>query len=68
MENPNIADSHPITNEMQVNLHMLRLLMLKRVGGEIHGADVVAVDECSWRAGSEAQPRAVRAGPPQPRR
>jgi hypothetical protein len=32
MENPNIANSHP-------------LLMLNRVGGEVHGADVVAVDE-----------------------
>jgi hypothetical protein len=30
---------------MQVNLHMLRPLMLNRVGGEVHGADVVAVDE-----------------------
>jgi hypothetical protein len=33
MENPNISDSHPVTNEVQVNLHMLRLLMLNRVGG-----------------------------------
>jgi hypothetical protein len=45
MENPNISNSHPITNKVQVNLHMLRLLMLNRVGGEEHGADVVAVDE-----------------------
>jgi hypothetical protein len=30
---------------MQVNLHMLRPLMLNRVGGEVHGADVVAVHE-----------------------
>jgi hypothetical protein len=43
MENPNISDSHLVTNEMPVNLHMLRPLMLKRVGGEVHGADVVAV-------------------------
>ena len=39
MEDPNIA------NEVQVDLHMLRPLMLNGVGGEIHGADVVAVDE-----------------------
>jgi hypothetical protein len=45
MENPNISNSHPVTNEVQVNLHMLRPLMLNRVGGEVHGADVVAVDE-----------------------
>jgi hypothetical protein len=43
-ENPNITNSHPVTNEVQVNLHMLRTLMLNRVGGEVHGADVVAVD------------------------
>jgi hypothetical protein len=45
MENPNIADSHPVTNEMQVNLHMLRPLMLNRIGGEVHSVDVVTVDE-----------------------
>jgi hypothetical protein len=45
MENPNIANSHPVSNEVQVNLHMLRPLMLNRVDGEVHGADVLAVDE-----------------------
>jgi len=44
MEYPNIADSDPVANEVQVDLHMLRPLMLNVVGGEIHGADV-AVDE-----------------------
>jgi hypothetical protein len=47
MENPNISNSHTVTNEVQVNLHMLRPLMLNRVGGEVHGADVVTVDECA---------------------
>ena len=45
MEDPKIIDSDPVTNEVQVDLHMLRPLMLNGVGGEIHGADVVAVDE-----------------------
>src|SRR6185503_11110008 len=45
MEYPNIADCDPVAHEVQVNLHVLRLLMLNGVGGEIHGADVVAVDE-----------------------
>jgi hypothetical protein len=45
MENPNIADSHPIANEMQVNLHMFSPLMLNQIGGELHGADVVTVDK-----------------------
>ena len=41
MEDPNVADSDPVANEVQVDLHMLRSLMLNGVGGEIHGADVV---------------------------
>src|SRR6185437_11015440 len=45
MEYPNIADGDPVTHEVQVDLHMLRPLMLDGVGGEVHGADVVAVDE-----------------------
>ena len=45
MENPNIADGDPVAHEVQVDLHMLRPLMLDGVSGEIHGADVVAVDE-----------------------
>ena len=34
-----------VAHEVWVDLHMLRPLMLDGVGGEIHGADVVAVDE-----------------------
>ena len=45
MEDPNIADSDPVANEVQVDLHMLRPLMLNGIGGEIHDADVVAVNE-----------------------
>jgi hypothetical protein len=45
MENPNISNSHPVTNEVLVNLHMLHPLMLNRVGGEVHDANVVALDE-----------------------
>ena len=44
MEYPNIADGDSVAHEVQVNLHMLRSLMLDGVGGEIHDADVVAVD------------------------
>jgi hypothetical protein len=36
MENPNIANSHPVSNEVQVNLHMLHPLMLNQVSGEVH--------------------------------
>ena len=36
MEDTNIADSDPVVNEVQVDLHMLRPLMLNGVGGEVH--------------------------------
>ena len=45
MEYPNIADGDPVAHGVQVDLHMLRPLMLDGVSGEIHGVDVVAVDE-----------------------
>ena len=45
MKYPNIADCDPVAHEVQVHLHVLRPLMLDGVGGEIHGADVVAIDE-----------------------
>ena len=45
MENPNIADGDPVAHEVQVDLHVLRSLMLNGVGGEVHGANFVAVDE-----------------------
>ena len=45
MEDPNIADSNLAANEVQVDLHILCPLMLNGVSGEIHSADVVAVDE-----------------------
>ena len=34
-----------VAHEVQIDLHMLRPLVLDGVGEEIHGADVVAVDE-----------------------
>ena len=54
MEYPNIADGDSIAHEVQVNLHMLRPLMLDGVSGEIHDADVVAVDERAL--GERAEP------------
>jgi nucleoside-triphosphatase THEP1 len=44
-ENPNVIDSDTLADEVQVDLHVLRALMLHGIGGEIHRADVVAVDE-----------------------
>ena len=45
IEYPNIVDGDPVAHEVQVDLHMLRPLMLNGVGGEVHSADVVIVDE-----------------------
>ena len=45
MKNPNLADGDPVPNEVEVDLNMLRPLVLNRVGGEVHGANVVAVDK-----------------------
>jgi nucleoside-triphosphatase THEP1 len=46
-ENPNITSDDPLADKVQVNLHVLRALMLHGIGGEVHHADVVAVDEAS---------------------
>jgi hypothetical protein len=34
-----------LADEVQVDLHVLRMLMLHEIGGEVDGADVVAVDK-----------------------
>jgi hypothetical protein len=36
---------------MKINLHMLGALILNEVGGEVHGADIVTVDDGAprWR-------------------
>jgi hypothetical protein len=39
-------------DEMQVDLHVLRALMLHEIGGEVDRADVVAVDECGALKGA----------------
>jgi hypothetical protein len=45
VENPNGADGDEVADEVLVDLHVFGPLVLDRVGGEIHRADVVAVDE-----------------------
>ena len=49
MEDADLTDGNLLSDEMKINLHMLRALMLNGVGG---GADVVAVDESAarWRS------------------
>jgi hypothetical protein len=43
MENPHITDT--LLDEVEIELDMLRALMLYGVGGEVHGTDVVKVDK-----------------------
>jgi hypothetical protein len=43
----NISDGDTLANEVEINLNMLRALMLDGVGGEVDCADVVAVDQGS---------------------
>jgi hypothetical protein len=38
-----------LSDKMKINLHMFGALMLNGVGGEVHGADVVTVDESVLR-------------------
>jgi hypothetical protein len=45
MEDVNLTFGNLLSDEMKINLHMLRALMLNGVSGEVHGVDVVAVDE-----------------------
>jgi hypothetical protein len=45
MEDADLTDGNLLSDEMKINLHMLHALMLNGVGGEVHDADVVAVDE-----------------------
>lgn len=45
MKNPHISECNPLANKVEVELDMLRALMLDEVGGEVHGADVVTIDK-----------------------
>jgi hypothetical protein len=45
MEDADLTDGNLLSDEMKINLHMLRALMLNGVGGEVQNADVITVDE-----------------------
>jgi hypothetical protein len=52
MEDADLTDGNLLSDKMKINLYMLRALMLNGVGGVVHGADVVTVDESAarWRS------------------
>lgn len=41
--NTNVADSHMLTDEVKIDLNMLRALVLDGVDGEVYNADVVTL-------------------------
>ena len=41
MKHTHISDGNPLANEVEVELDMLRALVLDGVGGEVHGTGVV---------------------------
>jgi hypothetical protein len=49
MEDTDLTDGNILSDEIEINLHMLRALMLNEVGAEVHDADVVVVDESAAR-------------------
>jgi hypothetical protein len=45
VEDTNVPDGNALMDKVKINLNMLGALMLNRVGGEVDGTDVVAVDQ-----------------------
>jgi hypothetical protein len=52
MDDADLTDGNLLSDEMKINLYMLRALMLNEVGGEVHDTDVVTVDEsvAQWQS------------------
>jgi hypothetical protein len=48
----NVPDGNALTDKVKINLNMLGALVLNGVGGELDGADVVAVDQSGLRQGA----------------
>jgi hypothetical protein len=49
VQDAGITGGHVLPHKVEVDLDMLRALVLNGVGGEVDGADVVAVDEGALR-------------------
>jgi hypothetical protein len=49
MQDADITDGHTFSHKVEVDLDMLRALVLNGVGGEVDDADVVIVDEGALR-------------------
>jgi hypothetical protein len=63
MEDADLTDDNLLSDKIKINLHMLDVLMLNGVGGEIHGANIVAIDKCvSRRRGLELVEQLMQPG------
>jgi hypothetical protein len=49
MEDADLIDDNLLSDKMKINLHILGALILNGVGGEVHDANIVAVDKCAPR-------------------
>jgi hypothetical protein len=45
MEDADITNGNSLTHKVEINLNMLRALMLKRVGAKVDSSDVVTIDK-----------------------
>jgi hypothetical protein len=49
VQNVDITDGHTFLHKVEVDLDMLRALVLNGVGGDVDGANIVTVDEGALR-------------------
>jgi hypothetical protein len=49
VQDTDITDGHTFPHKVEVDLDMLRALVLNGVGGEVDGVDVIAVDKGALR-------------------
>jgi hypothetical protein len=49
VQDTDITDGHVLSHNVEVDLDMLRTLVLNGVGGEVDGIDVIVVDEGALR-------------------
>jgi hypothetical protein len=52
MQHPNLPRSHLLTNEMDINLNMLHVTVMDRIGCHVDHANIVTVDHDSRGEGN----------------
>jgi hypothetical protein len=45
MENPNLTEGDTLPNKVEINLNVLRALMLDQIGGEVDSTNVVTINQ-----------------------